>query len=304
MAIKKFGFFLNKTGPFFRLAKIGMVLFVILGGLAGYSLGYRVEDPFHLSYFFLFLLGLSFISAGSFAYNQVQEVKQDGLMKRTKHRPLITGEISVKKGTHFSFFLILVGLLFLYKVNGVAFVLGLFSIVLYNGPYTLIWKRKWAYGAIPGALPGVGPVLIGYAASGAPFFSSENLYLFLILFLWQMPHFWAIAIRFKNDYSAADFPVLPVSKGKERTLFVMGLYLFAYVGVALAAPFFVNADWFYGVLVLPMSCMVLYQFFKFISSIQQRWITFFIWINSSLLVFLFSPILDKWSFLLTRSITR
>ena len=101
--------------------------------------------------------------------------------------------------------------------------LGLFTVALYNGLYTLYWKKKWAFGAVPGAIPGAMPVVIGYSANHANVFTPECLYLFLIMFLWQMPHFWSLAIRYKDDYKKGGFPVLPAVIGVPKTLFHIGL---------------------------------------------------------------------------------
>jgi protoheme IX farnesyltransferase len=110
-----------------------------------------------------------------------------------------------------------------------------------------------------------------------------------------MPHFWCLAIRFKEDYKDGGFPVLPVQLGVPRTLYHMGLYVFAYVGVALSAPFFLTANVLYLVLVLPISMKVLWEFFKYHNEkAEKSWLPFFMWVNGSLLVYLAVPVMDKW----------
>jgi protoheme IX farnesyltransferase len=159
-------------------------------------------------------------------------------------------------------------------------------------------KPKWVFAAVPGAIPGALPVTIGYAAAAANIWTGESLYLFLIMFLWQMPHFWALAIRFKNDYALGGVPTLPVALGMEKTLFQIGLYTIVYVAVAVAAPWFVLTSWVYILAVLPFAFKVLQEFIRFYrSSGTQRWFAFFMWTNVSMLVFLFVPVIDKWSFL-------
>jgi heme o synthase len=124
------------------------------------------------------------------------------------------------------------------------------------------------------------------------------VYLFVLLFLWQMPHFWALALRYKDDYALGNFPTLPVTVGVDRTLFHTGIYTFLYIIVALAAPLFVRPSWVFLGLVFPMSVKIMLEFFKlFRSKGEKGWLSFFLWINLSILVFVFVPALDKWNFL-------
>ena len=110
-----------------------------------------------------------------------------------------------------------------------------------------------------------------------------------------MPHFWALAIRFKDDYDKGGIPVLPCRIGTERTLFHMGLYTFAYTGLAIASPFFTSAYLVYGLVVLPFAFKVLYEFIRYNhAGAQNRWLPFFLWTNFSILVFLIAPVIDKW----------
>jgi protoheme IX farnesyltransferase len=122
------------------------------------------------------------------------------------------------------------------------------------------------------------------------------------MLLWQMPHFWVLAIKFKDDYAKGGIPTLPVALGMERTLFHIGLYTYAYVGVALAAPLFVHASWLYALLTLPFAFKVIQEFYRFNKSKgTERWLGFFMWLNISMLVFLIIPVIDKWNFLFISS---
>ncbi len=279
---------------FLHLIKVRMVIFVLFGGLAGYIYGLPSPSTLGQGPWAIFLLGLFGISSGSFILNQVQEVKRDRLMDRTRLRPLVTGQVSLRMGLILSILAMLMGLILLYIVAPISSLIGALSIALYNGPYTLYWKRRWAYGAIPGALPGAGPVLIGFSAANSNLFCRESLYMFLILFLWQMPHFWAIAIRYAKDYREGGFPVLPVAKGKDVTLMNMTIYLTAYLGIALASPLLIPLSWMWGILVVPMALKVSYEFYKYTKSTDSQWVPFFGWINGSLLLFLFVPVMNKW----------
>jgi heme o synthase len=280
------------------LTKFGIVIFVLLAALAGYATGYLVEKPFSLEHLGILLLGVYFLSSGSLALNQAQEYKIDRLMKRTLNRPIAAGKITPAAGFIIAFAFIFAGLQLLNMASSLAGWMGMITVVLYNGVYTPLWKKKWVFGAVPGAIPGAMPVLIGYTANTDTIFTSEAIYLFLIMFLWQMPHFWCIAIKFKDDYAKAGIPTLPVALGMKKTLFQIGLYTFVYAGVAMASPWFVHTSWLYLLLVAPFVFKMLLEFFKFYKSEgQQKWLSFFMWTNISMLVFLYVPVIDKWNFL-------
>jgi protoheme IX farnesyltransferase len=188
----------------------------------------------------------------------------------------------------------------LFETSELAGTLGVLSLILYNGLYVYWWKPRWVFAAIPGAIPGALPVTIGYAANAQEIWNLDSVYLFMVLFLWQMPHFWILAIKFRDDYKSGGFPVLPSALGMERTLYHMGLWTFLYVGAAIAAPFFVHANWIYLAIVIPFGAKVMIEFWRFFRSEgKERWLAFFMWVNISVLVFLFVPVIDKWHFLVT-----
>ncbi|AGH94672.1 protoheme IX farnesyltransferase [Pseudobdellovibrio exovorus] len=280
------------------LTKFGIVIFVLLAGAAGYATGFQIENSFSIKHFLWFLGGLYFLSSGSLALNQVQEYKLDQKMPRTSKRPIASGKITPTAGLILSFTFLFVGINMLFELSSVAAYVGIASVALYNGVYTMYWKPKWRFAAVPGAIPGAFPVTIGYAVNNPDIFNSESIYLFLIMFLWQMPHFWTLAIKLADDYRLGGVPTLPVSLGVPKTLFHIGLYTFTYCGVAIASPFFLHTSWVYAALVFPFAFMLLKEFFRFYRSEgKERWLAFFMWTNISMLVFLFIPVIDKWSFL-------
>jgi protoheme IX farnesyltransferase len=196
-------------------------------------------------------------------------------------------------------FSIVAGLGFLWAINDLTALLGLMTVIFYNLFYTLWWKPNWAFAAVPGAIPGALPVVIGYSAVTPTIFDPACVYLFLILFLWQMPHFWAIAIKCEDDYKRGGFPVLPAIVGVPVTVFHIGLYTFAYLVLAVASPWFVEASAFYLFMVLPVVSKVLWEFFKYQHHQgRDNWLSFFVWVNISIIVFLAVPIVDKWHFVI------
>jgi protoheme IX farnesyltransferase len=281
------------------LTKFGIVVFVLMSGMIGYASGYMIEQPFDWHHLLRFLLGLYFLSSGSLALNQVQEYKLDQKMPRTQKRPIAMGKLKPAAGLIISGLFLYLGLVLLYECHPMAAKVGLVSVLMYNGLYTLYLKQHWIYAAVPGAIPGALPVTIGYASVNPDIWNSESVYLFLIMFLWQMPHFWVLAIRYKNDYAAGGIPTLPVALGIPKTLQQIGLYTILYAGVAIASPWFVHANWVYVILVFPFALKVLYEFSLYYKSQgEKRWLGFFMWTNVSMLVFLIVPVIDKWSFVI------
>jgi protoheme IX farnesyltransferase len=280
---------------FLDLTKTRIVFFVLLSGLAGYALSQAPGEAWNPGHLLATLLSLYFYSAGSFALNQAQEWRIDRRMPRTERRPIPSGRISALSASILGFSFLVLGCIFGLTVNIEVAGLGFATVVLYNLFYTLYWKKRWAWAAVPGALPGAMPVVIGYAANSSDLTHPEIVYAFLIMFLWQMPHFWALAIRFKEDYRKGGIPVLPLKIGTDGTLFYMGLYLFAYVALAVASPWFTSAYFVYLLVVVPFALKVLIEFFRYFrTGAEKRWLPFFLWTNFSVLVFLIAPVLDKW----------
>lgn len=275
------------------------MIFALLAGIAGYVTGFQIENTFAIKDFIWFIGGLYFLSSGSLALNQVQEYKLDQKMPRTANRPIAAGKIKPAAGLILAASFLFIGINMLHELSSMAGYVAVATVLFYNGLYTMYLKPKWIFAAVPGAVPGALPVTIGYAVNNPDIFNSESIYLFLIMFLWQMPHFWIIAIRYIEDYRLGAIPTLPVALGIPKTLFHIGLYTFTYCGVALAAPFFLQASWIYLVFVFPFVIMLLTEFFRmYRSEGKKRWFAFFMWVNISMLVFIFIPAVDKWNFLL------
>src|SRR5690606_21818582 len=145
-------------------------------GLAGYAVGFDLGQPLDLASPVLLMIGLYLVSSGSFAINQAQEWRTDRKMPRTSGRPVAAGRIGVGHAYFIGFLLTAMGAGILWLVQPLAAILSLITVVLYNGFYTLFWKRHWVFGAVPGAIPGAMPVVIGYAAAGGKIFSADCFY--------------------------------------------------------------------------------------------------------------------------------
>ena len=163
-----------------------------------------------LSITFWSLVGGTFAAGGANAFNMVIEAKSDLLMKRTAKRPIATGEISRRNGLVFATFISLISLLIFYiSTTILATSLTLLAILFYVFGYTIALKKNTSQNIVWGGIAGCMPVLIGQAAVTNTL-SLTSLMFFFLIFFWTPPHFWALAVRYKDDYLAAGIPMLPV----------------------------------------------------------------------------------------------
>ena len=205
----------SKFLAFIELTKPRITILILIST----ALGYYLAESAMINYlnFFYTILGTAILSGGAGTINHCIERDLDMLMDRTKSRPIPTGLISIKNALNFGLAQSLIGFAILWVfVNQLTATLGLATILLYLFVYTPLKKITWlntTIGAIPGAMPALG----GWAAS-ANELSPNAWILFAILFLWQHPHFYAIAIMCKDDYERAGFKMLPViEKENHRT---------------------------------------------------------------------------------------
>ena len=165
------------------------------------------------------------LAAGSAnAFNMVIESDLDKLMARTAKRPVVTGQISKKNASIFATLIGLLSLvLFWIFTTALATLLALIAIVFYVVVYTMALKQRTAQNIVWGGAAGCMPVLIGWAAVTNSL-SLTAWAFFLVIFFWTPPHFWALAIKYKDDYAAAGTPMLPVVATKARVLKEMWFY--------------------------------------------------------------------------------
>jgi protoheme IX farnesyltransferase len=155
------------------------------------------------------LLGGTLAAGGANAFNMVIESKSDQLMKRTSNRPIATGEISKANGLVFATLVSILSLLIFYVFTSpLATALTAGAIIFYVLGYTLALKTRTSQNIVWGGIAGCMPALIGQAAVTNTLTLTSWLF-FLLIFFWTPPHFWALAVRYKDDYSAAAIPMLP-----------------------------------------------------------------------------------------------
>jgi protoheme IX farnesyltransferase len=180
------------------------------------------------------LVGGTLAAGGANAFNMVLDRDIDAIMRRTQKRPLVTGELNATQATWFAFaleaasFAVLGG-----AVNLLSAVLAVSATAFYVIVYTAWLKRRSSQNIVIGGAAGAAPVLIGWTAVTGTL-SWAPIVLFVIVFLWTPPHFWALAVRYRDDYEAANVPMLPVVSSLSRTtLEILGYTIALWAATAL-----------------------------------------------------------------------
>ena len=179
------------------------------------------------------LFGGTLAAGGANAFNMVIEVKSDQLMKRTSQRPIATGVISRNSGLVFAAIISLLSLIIFYIfTTPLATLLTALAIIFYVFGYTIALKKHTSQNIVWGGIAGCMPVLIGQAAVTNSLTLTSWLF-FLLIFFWTPPHFWALAVRYKDDYEAAGIPMLPVVAPIKSVINQMWFHSLAMVVVSL-----------------------------------------------------------------------
>ncbi|MGD7048160.1 protoheme IX farnesyltransferase [Rossellomorea marisflavi] len=236
---------------FLSLIKIGIVNSNLITTFTGMWLAFYFSGAHFLQsldVIFLTLVGSSFIIAGSCAVNNVYDRDIDHVMDRTKGRPTVTGKIHSGKALAIGLFMILLGTIMLFMTTITAGVIGLIGVICYVLLYTMWSKRRYVSNTIVGSISGAVPPLIGWAAVDGGL-STTAWVLFLLMFIWQPPHFYALAMKRVEEYRAANIPMLPVVKGFKVTKhhivwWVAALLPLPFFLLDLGLPFFILATAF------------------------------------------------------------
>lgn len=225
-----------------------------MGNLITLAAGFLLASKgiMHWGLFFATLLGLALIIASACVFNNYIDRPIDKKMKRTKNRPLVTGAISNTHAIIFAIILVLLGniILFAYTNLLTVFVAGIgffIYVVLYS-----IWKSRTIYGTAIGSIAGAIPPVVGYCAVTNRLDLGAWI-LFFVLVLWQMPHFFAIALYHIDDYTAADMPLLPIKKGALRTKIHMLVYIIGFMGACMLLTFFHYTGYLFFIISLALS---------------------------------------------------
>ena len=250
-----------RSRDFVALAKPRLNLLVVASTLVGYAMAHG--EPLGLLAVTALLLGTGLVAGGASAFNQVFERDLDALMRRTRNRPLPDQRLQPVEGVLFGTAITIAGLLMIVAAsNLLAGAVALATLLSYVAVYTPL-KRKTSFGTVIGAIPGALPPIIGWAAVEGSL-SIQAWSLFGIMFLWQLPHFLAIAWMYREDYARAGYPMLPVLEPDGRSTGRQSVvYAAALVPLSLAPTLMrmTGVIYFAGALVLGLA--FLYLAFKF-----------------------------------------
>lgn len=225
---------MNKVQDYAQFIKLRLSSLVVLSAAIGFVIG---SHEVNWGKMFLLILGGFLVTGSSNGFNQIIEKNLDKLMDRTQNRPLPRGRMSINESVALASIMGTLGIVILWVfMNPLAGILGAIALILYTAVYTPL-KRITPFAVFVGAFPGAVPPLLGYVASTTGFgeIPFEAWILFVVQFMWQFPHFWAIAWVLDDDYKKAGFRMLPSLGGRDRssafqvlvyTLFLLPISLF------------------------------------------------------------------------------
>ena len=216
---------------YIELLKLRLSSSVVFSAIAGYLLAISEETPHDPIILLKLILGGFFIVGSSNGLNQVFEVDVDGLMERTKNRPLPKSKLSLNSAILFSFLIGALGLFILFTINLYSGFFSLVSLLIYVLGYTPM-KVSTPLAGFIGAIPGAMPFMLGWVALQGNL-GLEPCVFFAIQFVWQFPHYWSIAwIRF-DDYKKANINLLPSKKKDNKSAFQIVFYTFCLIPLSL-----------------------------------------------------------------------
>lgn len=245
---------------YFELTKPRVVALIVFTAVVGMFLATPGMVPIEILVFATLGIGLA---AGSAAcINHILDQHVDGIMQRTKKRPLPMGQLSTRQAAIFSVITGLIAMVILvWKVNLLTTVLTFASLVAYSIIYTMYLKRATPQNIVIGGAAGAAPPVLGWTAVTGEI-SADALLLFLIIFVWTPPHFWALALYRELDYAKVGIPMLPVTHGNDFTRLHILLYTVVLFAVTIM-PFATKmSGWFYLIGVIPLNAIFVYYAWK------------------------------------------
>jgi len=247
----------TRTSDFVALAKPRLNMLVVVSAVAGYVMA--SGDTGDVLRLLCMTIGTGLVAGGASGFNQILEREPDGLMQRTRLRPMPDGRLSVRDAILFAVVLTAAGLIILaVGANLLSAIVAFATLASYAVVYTPL-KKRTSFATVVGAVPGALPPVIGWAAAAGTL-SRGAWVLFGIVFLWQLPHFLAIAWMYREDYGRAGFPMLPVIDPDGRsTARQTVVYTAALLPVSLAPTLIgmTGTIYFAGALALTIGFLVL-----------------------------------------------
>lgn len=212
----------HRLSDYYELCKPRVVMLIVFTAVIGMFLSVPGMVPWPALVFGT--LGIGLMAASAAAVNQIFDREADARMERTRKRPLVTNHLSTLEACLFTLVIGLSGMAVLYwLVNPLTAWLTLVTLVGYAGIYTMYLKRATPQNIVIGGASGAAPPVLGWVAVTGHI-DPNSLLLFLIIFVWTPPHFWALAIDRQEEYANVDIPMLPVTHGPEYTRTQILLY--------------------------------------------------------------------------------
>ena len=234
----------SRLHEYYELTKPRVVMLIVFTAVVGMFLASPGMVPLDLLAWGT--LGICLMAASAAAINQLLDRHVDARMARTCGRPLVTGKLSVAESVGFASLLGVSGFVLLYLlVNPLSAWLTLITLVGYAGVYTLYLKRATPQNIVIGGAAGAAPPVLGWVAITGQL-DPHSLLLFLIIFIWTPPHFWALAIERHKEYESVGIPMLPVTHGLEFTRLQVLLYTVLLLVVSLLPTVFGMSGLLYG----------------------------------------------------------
>ncbi|MDQ3197220.1 MAG: heme o synthase [Burkholderiales bacterium] len=245
-----------RVGQFYRLCKPRVVSLIVFTAIIGMCLATPGAVPLDVLVFGT--IGIALVAGAAAAINCLVEQKIDAIMARTRARPLPRGQVTSKQTLAFAAIIGGSGMLILYRlVNPLTMWLTLATFVGYAIIYTIVLKPATPQNIVIGGASGAMPPVLGWAAVTGSV-SPDALLLFLIIFAWTPPHFWALALYRRHEYAKANVPMLPVTHGDKFTRLHVLLYAVILAAVSLL-PFATRmSGWLYLVSAIALDAVFLY----------------------------------------------
>jgi len=221
-----------------ELAKVKITFAVALTTITGYLLAKGEFD----SGIILPTIGIFLLACGSSAINHYQERDKDARMERTRNRPIPSGRISPTGALLFATTLSIAGSILLYYSAGMlAMELGLVALLWYNAIYTPL-KKRTAFAVVPGAVIGAIPPLVGWVSAGALLTDPRAVVMAFFFFIWQVPHFWLLMLKYGEEYTKAGFPSITSVYTTSQIRNITFIWILATAVTALMLPVFNVVD--------------------------------------------------------------
>ena len=247
--------FMHNWRDYYNLCKPKVVMLIVFTAVVGMFLS--TDGVIPLSAFIFGTVGIGLAAASAAAINQIVDERIDADMTRTSERPLPKGNLSNKQATVFALAIgVLSMLILVYLVNMITAVLTFISLIGYAVIYTMYLKRATPQNIVIGGAAGAAPPVLGWTAITGSV-DPHSLLLFLIIFAWTPPHFWALAIHRRDEYAKVDIPMLPVTHGIPFTQLHVLLYTIILICVTLLPYLFFMSGLIYLISVIILNGLFL-----------------------------------------------